>query len=58
MGIWEHLQFSINYYPIEAGTIGISDQDVSDVWKGLEGYLGALRKQGWIMVNETQTDKG
>lgn len=58
MESWEYLQLTINYYPIEEEITGLTDTEDSDVWKGLLSYLDILNQQGWIMMNETKSDKG
>src|SRR5688572_11537976 len=55
---WEYLQLNVNYYPREDTPMGFSNNQDSDVWKGLQSYLDLLHKQGWIMINETPLDKG
>ena len=55
---WEYLQLNVNYYPREDTPMGFSNNQDSDVWKGLQSYLDLLHKQGWIIINETTFDKG
>ena len=54
---WEYIQLSINYYSSEAGRVRLSNNEDSEVWKGLQEYLDVLNKEGWIMINETNSDR-
>ena len=54
---WEYIQLSINYYSSEAGRVSLSHNEDSEVWKGLQDYLDVLNKEGWIMINETNSDR-
>jgi len=54
---WEYLQISMNYYSSEAGMVSLSNDGDSDVWKGLRNYLDVLNQEGWIIINETSSDR-
>jgi hypothetical protein len=54
----EYIQLSINYYSSGDRMSTLSNEEDSEVWKGLQNYLDILNKQGWIMINETKTERG
>jgi hypothetical protein len=54
----EYLQLNINYYPSVDDITHLSNNEDSAVWKSLQNYLDSLNIQGWIMINETISDKG
>ncbi len=54
---WEYIQLSVNYYSSDAGRVSLSNNEDSEVWKGLQDYLDVLNKEGWIMINETKSDR-
>lgn len=60
----EYLQLSVTYYSSSDGAVAFSkDNEVlpsedSAVWKGLKTYLDTLRKRGWTIIKETQSDRG
>jgi len=54
----EYLQLSINYYPSVDDATHLLNNEDSAVWKSLRNYLDSLNVQGWIMINETKSDKG
>ena len=54
---WEYLQLSVNYYSSDAGMVSLANNEDSEVWKGLGDYLDVLNKAGWIMINETDSDR-
>lgn len=55
---FEYLQVSINYYSSANGTLLLSNNEDSTVWKDFQNYLKLLNTQGWIIINETQYGKG
>ena len=60
----EYLQLSVTYYSsADRATVVSKDDEVlpsedSAVWKGLKTYLDTLRKRGWTVTKETQSDRG
>jgi hypothetical protein len=51
----EYLQLSINYGSSSARSTAFLH---GETLKGFQDYLDTLGSQGWIMVQETQSDKG
>jgi hypothetical protein len=54
----EHLQLSVNYYSSEDQIITFPNNEDEDVLNGLQNFLDILHRQGWVMINETQSDRG
>ena len=54
----EYLQLSINHYSSEDQIITFPNNEDPDVLNSLQNFLDILHQQGWVMINETQSDRG
>ena len=57
MQSYEYLQVSINYYSSADDVDDLSKNETAGVWMGLHDYLDSLLRHGWIIINETKSDK-
>jgi len=51
----EYLQLSINYGSSSTRSTPFLN---GETLKGLQNYLDTLDRQGWILIQETQSDRG